>query len=68
MSPQFIDDRLDAEHEELVTQVETELKVVLSRTVIEQCVQKRHGCRLEAYVVAICADAPIQIVNDRLKK
>lgn len=68
VSPQFIDDRLYAEHEQLVTQVEPELEIVLSRTVIEQSVQKRHSCRLEANVIAISADAPIQIVNDRLKK
>lgn len=66
MRAQFVDDGLDAEHEQLVAQVEPKLEVVLARSVIEQRVQKRHGGRLEADVVPVRPDAPVQIVDDCL--
>ena len=65
---QFVDHRLDAEHEQLVAQVQPELEVVLARAVVEQSVQKRHDRRLEAHIVPVRADAPVQIVNDCLDR
>lgn len=35
MRPQFVDDGLNAEHEQFITQVQPELEIVFSRAVIE---------------------------------
>lgn len=63
---QFVDDGLDAEHEQLVAQVQPELEVVFAGAVVEQGIQERHDRRLEADVVPVRADAPVQVVDDCL--
>ena len=65
--PQLVDGRLDAQHQQLVTEVEPELQVLLAGTVVEDGVEKRHDGRLEVDVVPVLARAPVQVVEDALK-
>ena len=67
MSPQLVDDGLDAQHEQLVAQVQPEFQIVLAGSVVEQGVQEGHDGSFEAHVIAIGPDAAVQVVDDRLE-
>lgn len=66
MGSQFINDRLNAQHEQFITKMKPEFQVVFTGPIIEQGVEERHGGRLEAYIVTINAYTSIQVVDYRL--
>lgn len=68
MRPKLIDDMLNAQHEQFVAQMKSELQIIFSGPIIEQGIDERHDCRFQADIVLVLANAAIQIVDDRLNK
>ena len=68
MLPEFVQHRLNAQHEELIPQVESKLQVLLAGAVVEDGVDERHEGGLQAHVVTVLARRTVQIRHDALKK
>jgi hypothetical protein len=66
--PELVDDRLDAKHEELEPQVETELQAFAAGPVVQDGVDQRHYGSFKVHVIAICACRPIQVIYNALEK
>lgn len=64
---QLIDHGLNAQHEEFIAQMQTELKILLAGSIVEHRIDKRHQCRLEIHIVPIRIGGSIQIVDNALE-
>ena len=65
--PQLIDNRLNSQHEELVSQMKSELQVLHSGPVVEDCIDEGHDGRLDADVVSVLSGGAIEVVNYALE-
>jgi len=64
---QLVDDGLDAEHQQLVSQMQAELERHLARSVVEHCVDERHDRRLQRQIVLVDPKVLIEVVDYRLE-
>lgn len=65
--PQLVDNRLDAQHQKLVAQMQSKLQILLARSVVQHGVNKRHDGRLQIHIVPVRARRSVQIVDDALE-
>ena len=67
MFPELVQDWLYAQHEELISEVKSELQVLLAWPIVEDGIDERHEGSLETDVVAVLARGPVQVGHDALE-
>lgn len=67
MRSQLIDDRLNAQHQELVAQMQPEFQILLTRSIVKDSVNERHNGRLKIHIIPVGSGGSIQIVDDALE-
>jgi hypothetical protein len=68
MATELVNDGLDTKHEELVSKMEAELQVPLTRAIVEDGIHKGHNGRLEIHLVSVDPRTAIQIIHNALSK
>lgn len=65
--PQLLDNRLNAEHQQLVSQMQSELERHLARPIVQHRVDERHDCRLQGQVVFVDTEVLVEIIDYTLE-
>lgn len=67
MRSQLIDNRLNAQHQELVSQMQTKFQIFLTWPIVEHSIYKGHDGRFQIDIISVSASRSIQIVYDSLE-
>lgn len=65
--PQLLDDRLDTEHQQLVSQMQPKLERHLAGPIVQHSVDERHDRRLQGQVVLVDAEIFVEVVDYTLE-
>lgn len=65
--PKFLDNRLYAEHQQLVSEMQPELERDLARPVIQDSVDERHDRSLQGQIVLVDPEVLVQVVDNTLE-
>lgn len=68
MATELVDNGLDTKHQELVTKMKAEIKVLLTWSIVEDGIHEGHDGCLEIHLISIDPRTAIQVIHDTLRQ